>query len=603
METERCWPFQWVGVLVGLALVLALPAAVPAADPVKIGPEIWVTDDPEDGAYNPRIAADPAGNFVVAWEGRARAFWSSGIPRGPSFATIEPQFFVTSSGAIVDEFQSIAADRAGNFIVAYNARTRFDYVPAEPACDVKSCIMTKRYESTGVLSSATFVVGDPRLFPYNNDYNQTANPEITADGKGNFVVAWEGIDLGPYGYAEDEGVWARKLVSVGQVNGAQFKVNEQTYGYQGDYGALDVAADDAGNFVVVWEDRNEFLPPYGGIIFQRFDESKNPVGPTFRVGPELEGDDPQVAQLPSGGFMVVWEDYTDVNGRAFDATGAPFGPEFTVAEDASGPKITASRAGSFVVVFKNESLIDGIGGRTFDATGTATSNRFRVDTAMPSAWRPAVAAADDGNFIATWNNGGEAYAQRFQVAPPTQQQVPVLGKVAILTNKNPDDFFKSAGKWKASGDDIVSPLRGSSSDPRCNGEPEGTVKASVRFYSATSGQDVTIDLPCQNWKAIGGNKVSSVAKRGYKYSDGKREDGPCNSVKITGTKSVSVSCKGKPGAASFDYDLQSGVDQGPLATVLQLGLFEYCAEFQPFFNGSDGKKYKGKALAAPVACP
>lgn len=587
--------------LVGL---LAAPSAGGAA-PVKVGPEILVSDGPDDDyVYAPRIAADPAGNFVVAWhdtyhelEIRARAFWSTGIARGPKFVMSEPHLYVTRGNFDHDELLSLAADRAGNFLVAYNAKTS---IGSEPACDDNPCIVTKRYEADGNLSAASFIVGDPRLFSYEKLHNQTANPELAADGEGNFVIAWEGYDyVTGYG-VEDEGIWARKLVGVGQVNGSQFRVNEHTYEYQGDGGELDVAADDLGNFVVVWDDSNTYVPPYGGIVFQRFDKNKNRLGPQTQVEP-YGPDDPHVAQLPDGTLMVVWDNYGSIGGRVFDATGVAVGPAFEVTSSGAVPEIAASRAGSFIVVF--ETGAQDAAGRTFDSTGTPTSAEFPLNTAS-DAYIPAVAAADDGNFVATWTAGdGYAFAQRFQVATPTAQQIPVLGKVAIVTNKDPDDFEKSAGKWKASGAEIVSPLRGSSSDPRCNGDPAGTVKATVRFLSATSGQDHTFDLPCQNWVATGGKKVNSVPKRGYKYSDGKREDGPCNSVKVTGTKSVSVSCKGKPGAASFPFDLQSGVSQGAVTGVLQLGLFEYCAEFQAFFDGSDAKKYKGKALALPAACP
>ena len=41
----------------------------------------------------------------------------------------------------------------------------------------------------------------------------------------------------------------------------------------------------------------------------------------------------------------------------------------------------------------------------------------------------------------------------------------------------------------------------------------------------------------------------------------------------------------------------------PDQAVLQTGLISHCAEFQAFSDGSDGKTYKGKALAPPAACP
>ena len=583
---------------VGLALHLA-PTATVSAQPTPVGPEIDVFEGSGDYAYYPRVATDPAGNFVVAWVDRdvetitrGRGFWSNGNPRGPIFEVMPPGMQADNHSFDSDELVAVAADDAGNFVVAFNA---YDYGGSLPGCDVRACILTKRYDADGALSSSTFLVGDPRQNAYGADpHNQCGNPELAADGEGNFIVAWEGYDVNDDGSNGGEGVWARRLVSVGQVNGAAFRANEHTDEYQGDTGALDVAADRDGNFVVVWQDDNDVLPPYGGIVFRRFDPSKNPIGAQTQVA--CCGVDPHVAQHPDGGFLVAWQDGTGVRARIYDEDGVSVGPAFEVDANADYPEVAVSASGEFVVVYTDG---DDAAGRVFDASGAPIGSEFTI----ADGWKPDVGADAAGNFVVAYAKYGYAHAQRFQVAAPTPQEILVPGKVAVLKNKIPDDFEKAGGKWKASGAEIVSPLRGSADDPRCNGDPEGTVKASVRFVSALSGQDHTFGLPCENWSATGGNKVGSVPKRGYKYSDRKREDGPCNSVKIKGTKSISVSCKGKPGAASFPYDLVAGQSQGVVATVLETGLIKHCAEFQPFSDGSDGKKYKGKSLGAPAACP
>ena len=596
--------------LVAMVLLIT-PGLASAVDPLKVGGEIQVSDGVDNYAYNPRVAADPAGNFLVVWQDtengviKGHAFWSTGNSQGPVFqmSSALDDIYVSEGNFDSDELHDVAADKAGNFVVAYNAYDQDIGYAYYGACYGSPCIWTKRRDANGNVAPADFIVGDPRIMTYYSGqgyYNQTANPELAADGEGNFTVVWEGYDQQTSGEL-DEGVWGRRMVSIGQVNGSQFRVNEHTDDYQGDGGELDVAADDEGNFVVVWQDENYDVAPYGGIVFRKFDKAKNVIVQQTQVAPQGDGDDPHVASLPDGTFMVVWlADGGDVDGAVFSPAGAAVSGTFEVAANADYPEIAASAAGSFIVTFQTN---DGAGVRVFDSSGTATSTVVDVDV-DDEAFQPHVSAAANGDFVVTWNEGGGyTFAQRFQATVPVTEQIPLLGKVAILTNKSPDDFFKSSGKWKASGSEIVSPLRGSSSDPRCNGDPDGTVKASVRFRSATSGEDLTIGLPCQNWKTTGGNKVNAVEKRGYKYSDGKRADGPCNSVKITGTKSISVSCKGKAGAASFDYDLVVGQSQGVLQTVLQMGLFEYCAEFQPFFNGDDGKKFKGKAFAAPAACP
>ncbi len=590
-----------------LMMALVFPTSdVRAADPTELGPPLLVEATP-GSAYPAQVAVDPAGNFLVIWEdygtyARARAFWATGNPRGATFPVSGPSFNLGGSFT-QDELVSVAADGAGNFVMAYNG---YAYPSGVPACTGYDCIKTRRYDANGILAPASFVVGDPRLFSYEKPRNQTGNPELTADGQGGFVIAWEGYDLSPSGFVDSEGVWARKLVNGGQSNGSQFRVNANTDGYQGDAGALDIAADADGNFVVVFSDENMTESPYGGVVFRRFDSSKNPVG--FQTQVTADGgydDDPHVARTPGGGFMVVWEaDSGGVGGRVYDAAGDPLTSEFEVAPSGYNPDVAASGAETFIVVFDVPSAEDESRGVVFDATGTPTSTEFSIGASLPEyRYRPSVGADQEGNFVVAWASENSVYAQRFQVTAPSPLEIPLTGKVLVVTNKDPENFEKSKGSWKASGAAITSPLRGSANDPRCNGDPDGTVKATARFLSATSGQDVSFNLPCQHWTTTGSSKVGSVEKRGYKYKDSKRVDGPCSSVKIKGTKSLSVSCKGKPEAAAFGYDLVSGVSQGTVTVVLETGLVKHCAEFQPLFDGSDGKKYKGKAFSAPASCP
>ena len=579
-------------------LCLAGARAAHAADPIEVGPEIVITT--ADYMDTPRVASDPAGNFLVVWQDtnesqvEAQGFYATGNAQGPIFQMSAPDLYVTAGSFDSDELLSVASDAAGNFVVAFNA---YDTDAAyQGPCYGSACVLTRRRDANGVLAPATFIVGDPRLNAYSGAYyNQTANPELAADGEGNFVVAWEGYDSTSAG-SVTEGVWARKLVNSGQVNGGQFLVNAVKNGYQGDTGRLDLAADDAGNFTVVWHDENDDYPPYSGVSIRRFDKFKNPIGSQQNVTPD-SANDVAVASTGAGASMVVWGD-GPIRGRVYDSLGAAVGAEFQVAATGSYPEVSAAGPSAFVVVFDGPA---GLAGRLFDTAGSAVSNEFAIS---PTGYTPSVAADGVGNFVVTWKEDDyEARAQRFQVEAPQPADHPLLGKVLVVTNKIPDDFAKSSGKWKAGGS-VVVPQRGSASDPRCNGDPAGTVKATARFSSATSGEDTgPIPLPCEGWTATGSNVVSAVLERGFKYSDSGAVHGPCSSITITGTKSLSVTCKGKTGFAVFSYDLMVGAGQGAMIASLTLGDFTYCAEFQPLLDGSDGKQFKGKALAVPIACP
>lgn len=217
-------------------LALAVGASiVEAADPIPVGSEIVVTDSLVSQVYTPRVASDPAGNFLVVWEEHdegkveGRGFYATGNAQGPVFQISAADHYVSQGGFVVDELLAVAADAAGNFVVAFNA---YDSDAAyQAACYGSPCIYTRRRDANGLLAPASFIVADPRLNvyqPYYNTYNQTAGPELSIDGFGNFIVTWEGYDEVYHEdhFDVDEGVWGRRLVNSGQVNGGPFRIND-----------------------------------------------------------------------------------------------------------------------------------------------------------------------------------------------------------------------------------------------------------------------------------------------------------------------------------------------------------------------------------------
>lgn len=585
-----------------LSIVLAAPAHT--ADPVKRGPEISVSTGADGYVWDPRISVEPGGSFLIVWEdgddgtAKGRMFYANGNPRGPVFQVSHPFHYVADGNFTANENIAVQADGAGNFVVAYHGYDHDEesYNYYRP-CYEMGCIYTKRVDADGNLAPPAFIVGDSRHNPYRGEYfNQTANPELAVNGKGNFIVVWEGYDYTPPDI--DEGVWGRAMVNSGQANGINFRISDYTDGYQGDEGFLDVASSDDQGFVVTWY--SEVSETYG-IAARRFDAKKKPLGPEFFVADHA--GHPRVAMTKDGTFfMTIWDYFGTIEGRMWNGDGTAVGPQFTIG-DGHYPEIAASGLNTFVVVWDGD---DGVAGRMFDTTGSPISSEFQANT-LTDGYYPDVGADAQGNFVVTWmQDGYYTWAQRFLAELPMATEMPVFGKVLIVTNKLPDNPEKNKIKWKAGDANVQSPPRGTNDDPRCNGDPDGTVKAVLRVWSDDSGQDTgAIHLPCQYWSATGNNSVAGVAKRGFKYSDSKLEAGPCNSIKIQGTKSVTVSCKGKPNVQSLPYDLQVGTSEVTVNALLELGTYRYCSAFPPFgFDGSDGKKFRGKKADAPVGpCP
>src|SRR5262245_21888515 len=103
-------------------LAAALLCPVIAAGQVPIGPEFRVNSYTTGLQDQPRVAGDTAGNFVVVWRGYgpdasgaailAQRYDSSGVTVGSEF-----RINTYTTGGQYDPF--VASDPAGNFVVAW----------------------------------------------------------------------------------------------------------------------------------------------------------------------------------------------------------------------------------------------------------------------------------------------------------------------------------------------------------------------------------------------------------------------------------------------------------------------------------------------------
>lgn len=589
---------------------VALAAGTPvgpalAADPIPVGPEITVSSSSSGG--EPRIAADAGGNFMVVWDdlgsAKARRFHANGNEFLPEFEWTPPGHFMTAGGSGGYGDFSVASDAAGNFMLTWT--TEYN-PPGVPTCQ-DQCVFTRQNNPVGLTGTPWLIQdsGTTYVYDYFED-DQVSNPEIASFSNGDFVVMWEGYDMYPYldgseGFESAESVFARKTVSVGQTKGQYFRVNDGAAYYQGNLGAFAGDSDADGNFVIAFNDEyNEYLTGEpGDLRAQRFNDKAKKVGPEFTVSTTFGTSSYHIglAQADDGTFMVLWADGGASFARIFNGDGTPVTSNFQVNDD-GGPQRITHAAGSFIVVWEAAD----VRARRFSLTGAPLSTEFVVAS---GADEPDVAAAVNGDFVVAYDaSDGYVKAQRFALSAPTPLEIGVFGKALVIGNKVPDDPQKNKIKWSAGGPEIVVPHRGTDSDPRCNGDPSGTVKATVRFFSPTSGHDSgVIPLPCQNWTALGTNKAEQIAKRAFRYRDSGLDEGPCNSVIVKGLKSLKVKCKGSGDTTDLPYDLEVGTSEGTVHAVLTLGLYEYCSSFPPAgADGSDGKKFKGKN-AAIAACP
>ena len=392
-----------------VCLTLFLAGGVPTSTAAEFQVNTFTT-------YNqssPAVAVDATGGFVVVWESESedyggyygvfgRRYDSSGAAQGDEFHV--NTFTKSRQGA-----PAVAADGAGNFVVVWSSEEQ----------DGDSYgIFGQRYDSAGNPQGGEFKV---------NIYTTRSqgDPSVAADEAGNFVVAWTG-----YGEDDYSGVFGQRFDSSGSAQGPEFIVNTYTTGRQD---APAVAADEAGNFVVVWSSYGQTGEYYFGVFGQRYDSAGNAQGGEFQVNQSTVyyagefAPSPAVAKDAAGNFVVVWNsydyDYFDVLGRRYDSAGTPQGAgEFRVNTKAIGdlypgkPSVAADASGVFVVVWENyveNSGYYGVFGQRYDNKGAAQGDEFQVNETNVVLENtkyfcgPAIAAGSTGRFVVVWDSYGQ----------------------------------------------------------------------------------------------------------------------------------------------------------------------------------------------------
>ncbi|MCU7842016.1 MAG: DUF4347 domain-containing protein, partial [Candidatus Thiodiazotropha sp. (ex Troendleina suluensis)] len=332
----------------------------------------------------------------------------------------------TTTGSQITHYDSgnqVASDAAGNFVVVW-------------ADDNSGDVYGRLYDAAGTAQGNEFRV---------NTYTTNTQFEaaVAMDDGGNFMVTWNSTNQDGSGY----GVYAQRFDASGTTQGSEFLVNQTTTNNQG---GASVAADGSGNFIVTWSSYTTANNSFD-VYARQYNAAGNPLGGEFLVNTTISNHQQHsaVAADDSGNFVVVWESYSqDGSGwgtyaQRFDAAGVAQGSEFiintTTANEQRTPEIAMAGNGEFVVAWESHSQ-DGSGwgiyARRFDAAGTAQSGEIQVNTTTADEQDlPGVAMDDSGNFIVTWESYDQdaagtygIYARQFNSAGAA-----VSGEVQIST--------------------------------------------------------------------------------------------------------------------------------------------------------------------------
>lgn len=394
-----------------LALLAVLGSAALEGQGFPVGPEFQVNSFTQAGGqeWPEGIAFGSDGRFVVVWtsEGspandssassiQARRFDASGTPLGPQFQVnslttgfqTSPSVVTLSDGGFLvvwssqatsgddpdDSIQARRYDADGNAVgVEFQVNTYTTGMQWFPDAGVDTLgrvvVAWSSNGSPGSDQDGSAVIGrlyDANLVPVANDFQidsfttgEQLTPSVARRASGGFVVAWSSQN----GY-DNYGIRARRYDAAGSPLGPDFLVGSN--GYPVAFWPQ-VAADES-KFVVTWHDYQQSSggdDSYFSVQARAFDSSGTPFGPDFQVNQTTHGYQwmSSVAMVPDGGFVVAWtsarstggdESYDSIQGREYDAQGAPRGGEFqvnTYTTDAQIYPTVRSHDGGFVVAW------------------------------------------------------------------------------------------------------------------------------------------------------------------------------------------------------------------------------------------------------------
>jgi cysteine-rich repeat protein len=579
----------------------------------RIGGEFQVntyTTGPQDF---PAVAMDAAGRFLVVWQSGAS---SSNGPDG-SRAAIAGRWFDASGVPIGNEFvvntyttnfqtqAAVAASPTAGFVVVWQG-------PGFEGPDIRG----QRFDDTGAPVGGEFLIDSYTTAPQ-------LEPAVAMDPAGNFLVTWTRHTQ----FGNDQDVYGRLYDSTGAPTALPFRVNTYVTDQQR---ASSAAADGAGNFVVVWQSGGAFSYPDqdgggGGIYAQRYDAAGTPQGAEFQVHAYTTDDQlvPKVAADAAGNFVVVWQSKgpdgsaTAIAGRRFDATGVATSGEFVVNQVNTsyqfGPALAAGPAGNGLVAWASpekdrqnsvwytvpygirarrlttacgdgvvdpgEECDDGGNADGDGCQGSCEVQECFTCTGSPSSCEPI-----------TQCGGGDGCCPSGCTAKTDTDCTALISASHLLVVDivgHPNQLIA------ASKDAAIDTTVATGMNPVADG-------AYLFAYNTLAGFPTSVCIPlvttgAAKWTA----RLDKAGNPVFRYTDKAATEGPCRSVIVRNGKRLRIICRE---SATIGFFLP--VYEPSVTVRLTSGPHEYCMVFE----GSAIKRFGAGVfdvgnVAAPVSCP
>ena len=307
----------------GFAMVWGLlgGGALFAQSVIRQGGEFQVNRLTLNNQYDPSVAVDADGDFVVVWtdaiQDGGKGIWA--LLFNSAGTVLGGQFRVNTYTPNAQSRAVVASESNGDFVVAWMSNRQ------NGAALNFYTIYGQRFTSAGGPVGVEFQVNSSTAY-----YSRF--PKIASDADGDFVVAWEVAAADP-----NSAVHARRFNSSGAAQGAEFRVNTYTANRQSNPA---VASDADGDFVIAWESAQQDGNGYG-IIVKRFNSAGTVLANEFQANSYTSNNQyvPAIAAEADGDFTVVWQsrhqegasvDGLGVFGRRFTSSGVGQAIEFMV---------------------------------------------------------------------------------------------------------------------------------------------------------------------------------------------------------------------------------------------------------------------------------
>ena len=327
-----------------------------------VGPEFEVNTYTSGNQYDPSVAMDPNGNFVITWTSNSRHGDWRGIYGQRYDSTgnaVGSEFKVNTHNTGLKDRSSAAMDPQGNFVITWSSH----YQDGDGWG-----VYAKRYDSSGNAVGSEFKVNT-------TTEGQQEGSSIAIDGDGNFVIAWSSRNQDDDGW----GTYGQRYDSSGNAVGSEFEVKTYTPGDKHHH-RTSIAMSPQGNSVIAWAGHQQG-DEWWGVYGQFYNSYGTKVGQEFKVNTSTIGTQfqPSVAMDANGGFIVTWS---------------------SISPEGSGWGIYAQR---------------------YDSSGIAVGQEFKVNTVTTSTQsNPSAAIGSNGNAVIAWTSkdqDGDGYGLFMNIFP------------------------------------------------------------------------------------------------------------------------------------------------------------------------------------------